>query len=436
MHVTSRSYLTAGIAALGAGAIAISPIQPIPNQMAVAPNRAVETIAVELAGTINPIKPVIDTIKASLANTGNLFRDWSAGLYVDGTIPTPANTTLNGNLGNRTGGYASGDPFPILQQWIANQISYLRQLPDIGGIIQQVIGNARNAIRAPFTVGEVKPGTVLGIPGQYNQNVSGVPFLTLPGAPINPRTVGALLPVLAPAEYATLKPILDFATTPISGLLIGAIGPVLAPVLAAVDSVQEAFAALRAREFADAINALINIPTSMINAGLNGGPTLDLTRILGGLLPASIKTIGITMGGLLSPGGVAFDALAAEADATIPGVGTITLDVPGYPVGPIGALTSLTNYVAKSIKPPTAGAGATAPRQVKAAAAAEVAAPASVAEVTAPASVAEVTAPAIAEVEAADDTPAPKRKSRAATRADKDTGKGSARADRGERRAG
>ena len=426
MNVTHRSYLTAGVAALSVGAIALSPVQPLPANVALAPERAVSTMAVELAAAIDPFTPIIEAIKASVDNVRGLITDWVNGIYVDGIIPAPPNTILNGNFGNRAGGYETGNAFPILQQFLSNQITYLQELPNVGVIVQQIFGNVVNAIKAPFKVGETKPGTNLGIPGQYNQNVNGVVFSTpIPGLDINQRAVGALLPILAGDSYAALEPILNFATTPISGVLLGAVGPVLGPVLSVLDDVRAAFTALRESNFAAAINSLINIPTNAINAALNGGPVLDLTNIVGGLLPASVKTLGLKMGGLLSPGGVAFDGIAAEADATI-GQATLQLKVPGNPVGPVGALVGLTNYVAQSIKvqlPQQASA--------RAAAAVEVEAPA------APAPEVEEAAPTVADVEAvADEAPATKRQNRATTRADKANGSEKAsRAGRGARNA-
>lgn len=405
MHITSRSYLTAGVAALSVGAIALTPVQPIPDHAALAPQRVVNDLSVELAAAINPIQPWVDTIKASFANIGVLFEDWSVGLYVDGTIPAPESTVINGQLGHRTGGYESGTNLALLRQFLANQVSYLRQLPDIGAIFNQIVSNYGNAFRAPFTPGVELPGRFAGLlPGQYNQNVSGAPVTSILQLPVNPRTVGALLPVLAPTVVTALKPILDFATTPISGVLLGAIGPALGPVLSVVSSVNEIITALRDRDISGAINGLLNIPANAVNAALNGGQVLDLSKILGGVLPADIKTIGIKVGGLLSPGGVAFDALAAKAEAVIADV-PVSVDVPGLPVGPIGAMIGLSNYVAKAIKPPTSepAPGASATRQVKAAAATQVEIPAAVAEVA----------------DVAEEAPATKRQSRATARADK-----------------
>ena len=65
MHITTRSYLTAGIAALGAGAMALTPVQPIPNPTALAQERAVGNLAVTLASTIDPITHANTTMSSN-----------------------------------------------------------------------------------------------------------------------------------------------------------------------------------------------------------------------------------------------------------------------------------------------------------------------------------------------------------------------------------
>lgn len=408
MITSSRSYLTAGVAAIGASAIALTSVQPLPTHVALPPQRAAATMPVELAAAIDPLTPVIDLSKAALADIGTLIDQWSAGLYVDGVIPMPPNTgtsliTGNGNLGFTTGGYESGVALPILRQMIANQISYLGQLPDISGIVKQVTSNVGNSLKAPFKPGVEQPGrlpgatlSLLGV-FNFNQNVSAQPLINLgPLGTLSQRDVGAALPFLAGAEaYAKLEPILKMATTPISGVLLGAIGPVLGPALALVDSVKAILASIKGGDLPGAINELINIPTTMVGAALIGGPTLDLTKLVKGLLPDTVQSLGIRMGGLLSPGGVAFDGIAADATAA-----SITINDPGLPIGPIGSLARLANYVAKSIQPPQAQSSAArqaAPRSAKPAA-----------------SLTEVTAPQEVTPGSSNEAPAPKRQSRRA----------------------
>ncbi len=353
MNISARSYLTAGVAAVGASAIALAPVQPLDAGSTPVPNRAISDLAVGLAAAVTPVDPIqniVDVIAATAENLEALFNDWAGGLYVNGTIPTPPNTVLNGNLGNRTGGYATGTPLPIVQQVVSNWITYFGELPDIGGIPGQIVTNLGNAFFAPTTPGENLSGRIVNLlPSDfYNQNVNAVPYIDTPLGTLTQRDLGALLPVLLGDGYAGIEPIVNFATTPISGLLVGAIGPIVAPVLAVVNGISNAVALLQESDFGGALTELVNIPANTVNALLNGGQVLDLTGVLGlfGVtLPDEVTSLGLQMGGLLSPGGVALDALATEA--VIPNFADIV--VSGLPVGPIGALVSLTNYVARSI---------------------------------------------------------------------------------------
>lgn len=409
MTVSIRSYLTAGVAALGASAIALTPVQPLNHSLAMAPHKAISELAVNLAAAVTPVDPIqniIDIITASSSNLETLVNNWAGGLYVNGTFPFPPNTALNGNLGWRTGGYATEAALPILSQVITNLETYIGELPDIGGIFGQIFDNLGNSLRAPFTAGVNQSGRVFNLlPSDYfNQNVNGTPYFNLDiglgPLPTSQRDVGAVLPTLAGDAYATLEPIINLLTTPISGVLVGAIGPIVAPVLAVVNSISNTLALLQESNIAGAVTELINIPANVIGAVLNGGQTLDLTpliSLLGVTLPDSITSIGLKMGGLLSPGGVGLDALAAVASLD-PQADPIV--VPGLTVGPIGALAGLNSYVAKSIVLP---APVEAP--VQTAAAVEAPAPAVEAvEAAAPASVPEVVA---VEVSAPDEVSAP-----------------------------
>lgn len=409
--VSVRSYLAAGVAAVGVGAVALSPVQPV-NSVALAPQH-VSDLAVSLAAAVDPITAIANTLTGSLNNIGTLANNWASGIYVTGTIPAPA-----GQAGNRSGGYAFGSPFPILQQLVLNSVAYLGELPDIGTIAEQALGNISQFAGAPFEPGANKPGRALGLlPSNYmNQNVNAATYFKVAGIDASQRDVGALLPVIAEETYSALEPIINFATTPISGLLVGALGPVIGPALSVVNSVTAIVDALGESDFESALFELINIPTNAVNAFLNGGPTLDLTGLVGLLglaLPPEIESLGLKMGGLLSPGGVAFDALAAKATADI-GLGPITVTVPGLPVGPIGAALGLTNYLATAIKvtppAPTASVRAADADALPEAEVAEIATP--VAEDEAPDAQIEVTSvtadePVALAAERAETAPAP-----------------------------
>jgi hypothetical protein len=306
MHVAPRSYLTAGVAALSAGAIALTSVQPLPPGSDLAPALR-SAVAVDLAAAIDPFTPWIDTIQAASANISGLVNTWAE------------------------------QPLPIVQQVGTNLGTYLAELPAIGTIIGQVVANVGNAARAPFAVdlNTLDPAHT----GVYN-----------------------LLPQVAPDLPQGL---LDFLTTSVSGLLIGLIGPVLSPVLALGSSIRSAVVALQTSDWAGAVNELINIPAVMVNAFLNGGPTIDVTALLASSVPppSVLNSATIALGGLLSQGGSIFNAVALDASVKLsPLLPAIPVVVPaGPPAGVFGSLIAMTNAIAGAIAvTPPAPAGSRA----------------------------------------------------------------------------
>ncbi len=297
MYVSARSYLTAGIATLGVGALALTPVAPISHSPVPLP--AISTaLAVDLAASIDPITPWIDTFQAAADNIGGLFNTWAA------------------------------QPFPIIQQVIANQLTYLGELPAIGTIIEQVLGNIGAAIQAPFAA---DPSTL----DAFHQ----LAFATLPQIADIPQAL------------------LDFTASPTSGLLIGLIGPFVAPVIALVDSVGSIVDALGNSDFLGALNDLINIPANLANAFLNGGQSIDLTGLLAPLVPAGTAVLNdanLVLGGLLSQGGSLFNALGVDVTVCItpkctPPLTGLNVAGPGNPAGIFGSLIALTTAVADAI---------------------------------------------------------------------------------------
>lgn len=338
---STRSYLTAGVAVVGASALALTPVAPMAHDLALAP-REVSTLAVALAAsqgaTVDPITLWVDTIQEAIANAVALVTTYTA------------------------------NPFPIVQQVIANVITFVGELPNFSLIINQLVSSTVAGLQAPFVANA--------------ENISTVPFQTIPLPPplpsvqLSQQTVYGLLPdVLPPDTYAALEPILNFTTTPISGALLGSLGPLISPVIALTNSANAIISALLASDFATAINEVINVPARVVGAFLNGGQFLDLApvlNLLGVQLPASITKFGLNMGGLLSPGGVGFDSVAANGTfqilpAPLPAVNLVD---PGFPLGPIGAAITIDNAIASAIAVTPGSASAVQP-----AAAVEVSAP-------------------------------------------------------------
>ncbi len=359
MHISSRSYLTAGLAVLGVGAVALAPVQPIPSQIALAPQRVVENLAVDLTAAVDPITLWVETLQTTGANIGKLFE-----FYLE-------------------------KPFPILQTIGANIGTYFEELGNgnAGAIPEQIWGNVEKFFLAPWD-----PGTCATDPcgdpafydGDYISNVPITNELPFVGKFSQQQLYQTLPLALAddPDLLTTLAPLLGFAATIYSGQLSGLIGPLLAPLAVLTRSFTAIGEYFEAGDVQSAIFELINIPANLFNGVMNGAGYLDLTGVVNAIqpLPDTIKAIGLNLGGLVSPpvpvegtlenptalnGGTLFDNIAIDAEVDLGFKVEVTS--PGLPVSWFGSVIGLGQFlgdqlVVTPLTPPTvAEAEAVAP---------------------------------------------------------------------------
>ena len=322
MQVGLRPYATAGIALVGATAIAMTPVAPpLPEVQVASP-------PVALSASINPITPWIDVFNATSANATAL-----------------------------TGAYFNA-PFPVLQQLLVNQSDYLQQLltnpADIGNVISQIGQNLQNAIKYATFIGldSESEADLMLIAGNNDQWHS---------------LMAAFLPLFLPPETPEWVPTLvNLLASPASGVLIGLVGPVLSPVVEALNVVRDV---VTAATLTDALQVLISAPARVIGSVLNGS-TLNLNFLLpliSGGLPEGVAINGVSFGfgGLLSPGGtfLAPGTNPEEHPEGLPGIGGsifnsvgLDIDASGFvlnvaprPLGPLAALTNLSQMIAVAL---------------------------------------------------------------------------------------
>ena len=411
MHVTPRSYLTTGIAALGVGAIALSPIQPIPTQVSLAPQRVVSNLAVDLAATVNPFQAWIDTAQTTLDNGTSLLK------------------------------YYLEQPFPLARTWVSNQVTYVQELFSGNAklIFPQIKSNIQTLFKAPFDPGDTytltnegdathPPSTAVipSVPPLTDRTfISSVPNPESGSGEGSPAVAALLaLQIYAGASVSddyefwdmlvTYAPVYRFTATLASGLVSGALGPVIAPIASLIESFKAVGANLKAKQLKDALYELINIPANMTNAFFNGH-FLDLTKVVEKFAGELVGPIGLNLGGMLNVtpyrtdevtgateynGGVLFDQVGSppgtDSGFVYDNIGT------GYRVGLGGSMVGMGRYLGEQlrVKPvpvPTAAVApaATVPASVDAAPA--------VADTPAPA-IADT--PAVAEEPAAESAPA------------------------------
>ncbi|MEN4400506.1 outer membrane porin GjpA [Mycolicibacterium senegalense] len=284
MQTKLRPHATAGIALVGASLIALTPVTAPSTDVRVA------SPPVNLSAAIDPITPWQNVFDKAKVNFEALNTLWTT---------TPA---------------------PVLQQVIVNQMGYLNQLPDFETIFAEMQANLDAAMKAA-TAKDLATLNAL-------QRLA---FQLLPS-----QIPGGLPP--------EAKPIVDFLTSYLSGALIGLVGPVVGPALVVGYGIQ-AIAENLTSEAPDpeaALNTLLNMPAAMSDAFLNGGQKLDFTPLLTALdvaMPAN-TTIGITFGGVLSPGGSLFKSL---------NMGLGGFKIAGTGVGTIGSLMGMSKVIAKAI---------------------------------------------------------------------------------------
>lgn len=330
MYAVPRPVIAAGVAMVGASAIAVSPVVASPIAL-----RAEATI--QLAAATD----WADVFTTAGQNAQALFNAWQQA------------------------------PAPILQQIIANQVAYLKELPDFAGVAAQIQSHLKAALAVPLAA---DPSTLDAMHRTFYNLLPAV--LQLPGVP----------DLLQLKISPTGQQLLAFSTTALSGVLLGMAGPVLGPLIVLASSLESIRADLGAAtpDMTSAMNTLGNIPAAMTNAFLNGGQHVDLTALaktfgpaIGVTFPDGVQ-VGIALGGLLSPGGSIFNALDFAYDNNL--LGVLHIHVPlatGTPVGPIGAFMELTRTIAKAIgwQPPVTTAAAaqvSAPQRSSLAAANEV----------------------------------------------------------------
>ncbi|QZA06925.1 outer membrane porin GjpA [Mycolicibacter heraklionensis] len=321
---TLRPYVTAGIAIVGSGLIAATPV-----------------VATPLAGG-----PTIRDVALTAGGLPDLLAPWTAVFN---------EASENATILAQNYFLAPGVAF---QQILANQTQYWQEILDdpskIPDVMQQIQSNL-DAVLTGYTLQNASGS--LGLSG-LEGTIGAVGVHTLSGTDLNTFALGhdalfGLLPQFLPADMADVAtPIVNFLASPLSAIIIGSLGPAISPWVAMMNSIQDG----------DGLNQIM---ASWLDGYLNGA-TLNLDSLLPliastGLLPegTDITHLEFAFGGLLTPGEVAVGPYqVTDADGNlidVPAVGGsifnslgITLQtgilpgvpiaIDGYGVGPIAAM--------------------------------------------------------------------------------------------------
>ncbi|WP_052739960.1 outer membrane porin GjpA [Mycobacterium sp. UM_Kg27] len=314
-HFAPAPWVAAGVALIGAGAIAATPVAvslPAPT--------GTRAAAVALTAGVDPFTAWQDVFTTAKDNASTLWDHMSA-------VPGVAAQQLIADFMNGT----SIDPQAVLEAIV--QPNMATDLP----MSPLLLSN--DALQALIT-------------------------LVMP----------QFMPDDFPLTTDELTPILSFLASPLSGVVIGALAPSISPLVALGNSISEISTALTGDnpDWTAALQEAANIPANMVGGLLNGA-TLNLDALLptlteAGLLPADldVTALSYTFGGLLSPGvtGTDVEGFVKEiSDGSSPGIGGsiinglgLTTGLMGFPlvvegqgVGLLGAWQSLQEIIAMAL---------------------------------------------------------------------------------------
>lgn len=240
MHIAVRSSIASGVALVGAGAIALAPVQPVASPLSNVHVPAVFSAAgIELTASsgFDPVTPWVDVITAAVNNVTGIGEEWLSD-------PLPSLRQLGTNwlgygqtIGTALGGVATGT-WDYLTQTVPESINTaFKQIAD--GDLSGAAATINNAIgTAVFAIG-LPLFPVLDIPGQIAQNFTNVvKALT---------SINAALP-----------------------LVLGILGPIEGGIQAFGDSAQSVLDAASAGDLVTAINNAVNTVPTVVGAVLNG----------------------------------------------------------------------------------------------------------------------------------------------------------------------
>lgn len=322
-----RPYATAGVAIVGAGLVAVTPVAtPLPASET---PREVSLTAGWLSDLIQPWQDMINTTSAN------------ASILLDNYFIAP--------------GLA-------MQQFMVNQADFAQQLLDDPASLPAVTAQLQQNLAAVLTGYTLSDPSTQVLNSVINHTLSPANGLDYTGH----YGIFGLLPTYMPPDQADLvNPILNFLSSPLSGIIIGSLGPGISPWVALMNSITDG----------DGLNEIL---VNMVGAFFNGA-TLDLGFLLplindSGYLPGGmgLAHLDFAFGGLLTPGVVAIGPYGVDG-TDVPAVGgsifnSVGLTMTGVPfvgqfpiesfgVGPIGAWMGWEQTLASLLGWTTVGGG-------------------------------------------------------------------------------
>lgn len=254
MQIAGHPYLAAGVALVGASAIAISPVAPPMPDISVP---AVSSADVSLSAATDPIQAYADLFANTIANVSTL---------IDTEVT---------------------DPAPVLLQVITNQLSTAGSLYTAFEGSATALGNALDPSN-PWSIPSLLQASLTDLlAGDINSAVANLwsAFLT--------PVAGAVLPLLEPAIDAIRQPVQNLANVLSNPAIValpalGLLNVAYRTVTVAGNVGQEIVDSATAGDALGVVNAMLSSPAVIADAFLNGdalgggvfGPSVGLLSTL------------------------------------------------------------------------------------------------------------------------------------------------------------
>lgn len=325
MQLAVRPALITGVGVAGAAMIALSPVAaplPVSHQPALT---ELQSTAVALTAGFNPLDEWARALQTASADATRI-----ADVYFQA-------------------------PEAALQQILVNASNHLTDIlqnpRSIGSVLGQIQHNLQTAINTSVVVGAdaatQKKALAASVDSLHSLALTMLPsFMNLD-----------------PQGLTVVKNVMNFMASPLSGVLVGLAGPALSPVVALGQSIQSIIGHLTngTPDFGAALRDFVNIPAHMVGAFLNGA-TVNLSGLAplinkSGVLKegTTMNSLHLALGGLFSTGstqngigGSIFNSLTMNVTTKALGF-PFTLNIAGKPVGPLAALTALSQAIAKAL---------------------------------------------------------------------------------------
>ncbi|GAY14841.1 hypothetical protein [Mycobacterium sp. shizuoka-1] len=306
MHAGARPHLTTGVALVGAGVIALSPIVSTTTHAQLASVTAMSSAAVQLTAATDPLQRWLEVIQTSAANLGGISQQ-----FFDA-------------------------PAPILEQLATNQFANVEYLAKTG---QELLANLQLSLQpVPAQLRQaaqqLADGNIVGAVDTFNAAIL-PPILSIvfyiPELYKVVTNAGQnLANVIAAVPEAVVNPLLTLAYPLVSG------------VNASAEIAQAVLDAAKAGDISGVANALINAPANFVDGVLNGAGTIlgvfptpglltpydPVMDFLGSGPIAQFLHAREVIANALKPIAVPATAAVAASKVETPGSTTVTLTLP------------------------------------------------------------------------------------------------------------